>query len=331
MTTAIIECSAFIFVGDPHVTTRKPGRRKDVDFGSTVIGKMEQIVDIANEHDAQIVYLGDMFDRCHEEDESLKVRLMRLWRRAKYVPVGIDGNHDKGSTILSDRDSLAVLRESDRINLTTAAGPIGRFRIGGVTLGLGGSPHGQEIPSDVAGVFEDVDGVIWITHEDLAFDGAYPGAQDLREIKGVQLVVNGHMHLTKPIRQVGETMWFNPGNITRMAVDAADHVPAVWKFDPVNGIERIELAYVKDIFDMTGRLVASVSPGEMPLAELPQTEAESAFVELLRAENTSEIEKTLDGSALLEEMIERFESEKTPADVRHLLLSLHRQAMETAA
>lgn len=324
----MIECSCMIFVGDPHNTTRKPGRRKDTDFSSTVIGKIAQAVDIANEHDGQLAFLGDMFDRAYEDDESIKIRLMREFRRAKYTPVAIDGNHDKVSSVLSDRDSLAVIAESGLIRLHQAAGPIGRYRIGGVRLGLGGSPHGQPIPNNVDGVFEDVDGVIWLTHEDLAFEGAYPGAQELREIKGVQLVVNGHMHLTKPVRQVGETMWFNPGNITRMAVDAVDHVPAVWKFDPENGIERIELSYVRDIFDMTGRLVASVSPGEIPEVD---DAAESVFVELLRAENTSEIEKTLDGSALMEEMISMFEADNTPDDVRTLLFRLHGEAVRSAA
>src|SRR3546814_7832118 len=102
--------------------------------------------------------------------------------------------------------------------------------------------------------------IVWLTHEDLAFDGSYPGAKELYEVPGVSLVVNGHMHLTKKPRNVGGTMWFNPGNITRVAVDAKDHVPAVWKFDPVNGIERIELTHEKDIFDLTGRLIDSVSP-----------------------------------------------------------------------
>src|SRR3546814_17667365 len=127
------------------------------------------------------------------------------------------------------------------------------------------------------------------------------------------------MHLTKKPRNVGGTMWFNPGNITRVAVDAKDHVPAVWKFDPVNGIERIELTHEKDIFDLTGRLIDSVSPGEVATGS---DETESAFVEMLRAERATDIEKITDGSALMEEVKLILHTDKTENEDRTLILKI---------
>ena len=324
-----IICDGLLFVGDPHITGRKPGRRKDKDFGDTVLRKIEEIVDIANERNLLIVFLGDMFDRPYEEDESLKVRCIRAFRRAKHKPVGIDGNHDKKSSLLTDRDTLKILIEGGHIDIATSARALVRAKIGDLEVGLGGSPHGFEIPEDAGERFPGASGVVWLTHEDMAFEGAYPGAKDLYEVPGVSLVVNGHMHLTKKPRTVGSTMWFNPGNITRMAVDAKDHVPAVWQFDPVGGIQQIELTHQKDIFDLTGRLIDSVSPGEV--ASVPmEGEPESAFVEMLRAERSTDIEQTMDGSALLEEVQAVFAAEDTPDDVRALILQLHQQAVKAA-
>src|SRR5690606_4518046 len=78
----------------------------------------------------------------------------------------------------------------------------------------------------------DVDTALWLTHEDLAFEGSYPGALPIQPIPGVDMVVNGHMHATKtPVLAEG-TAYYNPGNITRMSIDLAEHVPSVWEWSP---------------------------------------------------------------------------------------------------
>ncbi len=62
-----------------------------------------------------------------------------------------------------------------------------------------------------------VDFVIWVTHHDLKFPDYEAGRVALREIPGLDLVVNGHIHTPKPPQQCGRTLWVNPGSISRVS------------------------------------------------------------------------------------------------------------------
>ena len=68
----LIKAGGLLFIGDPHLGSIKPGRRKDVDFGATVLGAVAQAIAVANARRLVPVFLGDIFDRPHEEDERLK-------------------------------------------------------------------------------------------------------------------------------------------------------------------------------------------------------------------------------------------------------------------
>jgi hypothetical protein len=48
--------------------------------------------------------------------------------------------------------------------------------------------------------------VIWVTHHDLGFSGYDAARVPLKEIPGVDMVVNGHLHTPKPPRQCGNTV-----------------------------------------------------------------------------------------------------------------------------
>ena len=66
-----MKTSGIIFIGDPHITSRKPGRRKD-DFEQAILGKLQESINIANSNDCQPIILGDLFDRPKESSEALK-------------------------------------------------------------------------------------------------------------------------------------------------------------------------------------------------------------------------------------------------------------------
>src|SRR5262249_61550792 len=70
---------------------------------------------------------------------------------------------------------------------------------------------------------ETVPLVLWLTHHDVRF----PGYEEVgrfvpREIPGVVIVINGHIH--RPLADVvaGTTTWVNPGNIARVRRSDAD-------------------------------------------------------------------------------------------------------------
>jgi len=319
---APVACGGLLLIGDPHVSSRRPGRRKDPDWPAPVLAKLERCAAIANERDLAPVFLGDMFDEAVEPNQGLMTRLVRILKRFRHRPIVNVGNHDMGHTTLSDEDSLAMLGLCDVVDVVAASGPAAEFRVEGRRLGVGMTPFGQEIPRDVEGLFPGADAVAWFTHHDVAFEGAYPGAAEPFSVEGCAVVVNGHMHATKTPVQAGATLWMNPGNITRRSVDLLDHVPRAWILGPDGRLHPETLPHGGDVFDLTGRLVQPAR--ESQVAE----SVESAFVSLLKTESATDLARSDDGSLLKEEVEAKFERDRTPEAVRAVVRSLLAEAVE---
>lgn len=329
----VVEAGGLLFIGDPHLGSIKPGRRKDVDFGVTVLRAIAEAIAIANARRLVPVFLGDIFDRPFEEDERLKTRLTRILAGCWTTPVTNTGNHDKANDMLEDCDSLALLAAGGTISVVRTSGPVCIYQIGELRVGLGATPYGQAIPTDVQGLFPDVDTVVWITHHDLALEGAYPGALAPHPIEGCAIVVNGHMHLRKPLVTAGSTVWFNPGNITQTAVDALDHVPTVFELTADCEIvpHILDLPTGTDVFDLTGLQVTAATPassGAPVVRTVVEAAPASAFVELLKSHDALEMGRSGDGSLLREAIDARFDADEIPPEVRAAVLSLWARASE---
>lgn len=321
----ILGASGFMFIGDPHVSSKRPGRRKDKDFSKAILDKLTWCIEEANERNLQVVILGDLFDNPCEPSESLKARLARILLNAKHRVISIVGNHEKTHAKLSDDDTLSYMRTTGVMDLIDESAPFGVFDLNGTKVGLGGTPHGDQIPTSVEGMFGDVKAVIWITHHDLEFEGAYPNSMPTHEITGCKLVVNGHMHLTKKAKVHGQTTWFNPGNINRQAVDAMNHIPRVFVFHASGKLEALEVPHEKDVFDLTGRLVASISPDKKSADDI-----ESAFVALIQNESIQDFAQTADGGVIREMIETKFESEATDIQIRGAVVDLLNMVVEAA-
>lgn len=320
-----VACDGLLVIGDPHVGSRRPGRRKDADWPAPILAKLERCVAIANARNLAPVILGDIFERAVEPDESLKARLIRLFKAFGIRPLANVGNHDIANTMLSDADSLAVLGLCDVLDVVAVSGPVRAFHIGQHRLGLGMTPYGQAVPTDVEGTFPEADAVAWFTHHDIAFEGAYPGAVPPFPIAGCDLVVNGHIHTTKRPIQAGATRWTNPGNIARQSVDLIDHVPRAWILGADGRLQPEALPHAADVFDLTGRVVEAADGGAVAAA------VESAFVSLLQAEASTDVARSGDGSILSEEIAAKFAREDTPEAVRAVVRSLLAEAVERRA
>jgi hypothetical protein len=320
-----IACAGLLVIGDPHVGSRRPGRRKDADWPAPILAKLERCVAIANARDLAPVILGDVFERAAEPDESLKARLIRIFKAFRIRPLANVGNHDIAHARLSDGDSLAVLGLCDVLDVAAASGPVRTYALGGRRLGLGMTPYGQAIPTDVRGLFPEADTAAWFTHHDVAFEGAYPGAVPPFPIAGCDLVVNGHIHTTKRPIRAGATLWTNPGNIARQSVDLLDHAPRAWVLDADGRLQPEALPYAADVFDLTGRVVQAA--GDQAVAAA----VESAFVSLLQAEASTDVRRSDDGSILAEEFSQKFAREDTPEAVRAVVRSLLAEAVERRA
>lgn len=345
----------FLFIGDPHVWSRQPGRRRDANFLATVLGKLEQAARISNELNLWPLCPGDLLHDDADNDSGMLIGLTRTLQKFDRKLVCLVGNHDKNEAHLSERNPLLLLGVANQLHLIDHSGFFGRFEMENEAgekrqVALGGTPYGDPIPSDVAHFLGQkstthhtshemlgVDRVVWMTHEDLAFQGAYPGAKPIEEIKGVDVCLNGHMHGTSLPHRAGMTAWFNPGNITRMSVDTMDHKPSVWQWDPfeteemgtqqglrVPLLRRHELVHVKgsEIFDMEGRHATAFAPKSNEETQ----KSVSAFADRLLSDRIQH--RSDDGTYTRESLEEILAQNQVPDMVKTITRRLQEQAAE---
>jgi len=320
-----LACRGLLIIGDPHVGSRRPGRRKDPDWPGPVLAKLDHCAALARERGLATIILGDLFDRPVERDGALKSQLVRILKGFPHRPLVNVGNHDIEHTTLSDADTLALLGLCDVVDVVSRSGPVIELHVAGRRLGIGLTPFGQAIPDDVSGSFEEVGSLAWFTHHDIAFDAGYPGAVPPFAIQGCELVVNGHIHKTQRPVAAGRTRWTNPGNIARQSVDLADHVPRAWIMGADGELLPYVLPHESDVFDLTGRLLEPASESRVAGA------VESAFVSLLQAESPANLRRSGDGAIIRDEIEAQFEAENTSDVVKAIVRSLLMEAVERRA
>jgi hypothetical protein len=315
----------FLFIGDPHATAVKPERRLD-NFTEALFDKLTQAGRICHRRKLLAVVTGDLFHRAQENSLPLLSRLWDVFGTYPCPPWVLDGNHGKKENFLSDADAIAFMAKVGTFPVIKDPGFAQKFEFEGGTANLWGIPHGYPIPTEI----EAKEGFnVMVTHHDLAFQGAYPGAALLHEIKGCEVVVNGHMHKTAPSITKGTTVWHNPGNIIRLSYDTRDHVPSVWEWTPENPRELLQhpLQYVKEVFDLTGKQVEPATNAELKKT-LPRMMRLSQFAELLAANTPKEVRRSGDGGTLEKEIKEALEEANAPEAVRALLSALAQEVIE---
>jgi predicted phosphodiesterase len=198
------------------LASRVPGFRKD-DYPQAILDKLTWALGYAKENRLVPAILGDLFHWPRDNANRLLVRLLELFEG---TVLGIAGNHDCRENELGADDALSVLWAAGRLRLLERSGPW-CGSIGERTVVVGGTAWGQRLPSEFDLNDFAVDGakplVVWLAHHDIRF----PGYEEVgrfvpHEIKGIDILVNGHIH--RPLVDVvaGTTTWVNPGNIARI-------------------------------------------------------------------------------------------------------------------
>lgn len=289
--------NGILFVGDPHLWSKKPGKRLDEDFTAVVLDKISQSVDLAIKENLYLIMLGDLFHVDDENDIEMLTKLIRILKRLKDPCASVEGNHEKSQINLSDDVAMSLLREAGVIHTLEKNGFHIHMNIDNRDVLIGSTPYGSKIPEDVK-VPAKIENpfVIWLTHENLDFGESYPGVIPIKEIKGVSMLVNGHIHKTKKSKLYGKMMAHNPGNITRLSTDCADHVPSVWKWIPSKekDLEQIPLNFNKQIFNLIGKQIeVEVSP--TLIKDEITADQTSKFVQKMEQQLLEEQDKTDDG------------------------------------
>lgn len=313
----------FLFIGDTHIANR-PGRRID-DFATAILGKLSQAARIAKERNLIPVHAGDLFNRARENDLQLLSRTASVLGefdlpKGMGLPVTV-GSHDPVETSLTDKEAMQLLANFGLVLPMDKPGKVLTAEFDGVLVNLWVTPAGVPVPYSIDA--EPGTRNIMMTHHDFDFNGPYPGAHELHEIEGCDLMVNGHMHKATQMVLKGRTACHNPGSLARVKIDERKHKPVVSVWTPAHGLslEAVPITHVTDVFDMTGYEAFAADPKELK-ASLPKGLRLSSFAAKLRSTESLEARRTDDGSVMVETLDSYFKTFEKPDNLKRYISGL---------
>lgn len=316
-----------LFIGDLHTASRRVGRRTD-NYGAAILSKLRQSAQISKERNLFPVFLGDVFHYSDENSLELLAGLMAGLREFLTEPVVVGGSHDRKESWLTDKDALKLIASTGLLKVMDVPGRALTLDCKGVLVDLWMTPAGFPVPTAV----DRLPGArgIMVTHHDFDFCGMYPDANELHEIEGCEMLVNGHMHKTTPMVLRGATACHNPGSLARVKIDERSHKPRVSAWTPSHGVSLeciyLDVAPAEAVFDMTGKEVWAASPAELK-ASMPKGQRLSSFAARLRATESLEAGRTDDGSVMVEEMADYFKLFDKPVVLRGYMTDLLQQVL----
>lgn len=240
MTTPLprFAASGLLLLPDPHVAATPPGQRLE-GFADQILAKIEAALVFGEKNDLLPFFLGDLFNWPRENPNSLLVRLIDLFRPRR--PFVLVGNHDKYQARYTDDVSLAVLAAAGVVRVVAEPGPLFHLDAPTGSALVGASPDGAPLPARLDR--PPGEETIWLTHHNIGFPDFLDRQVRIREIEGLDWVVNGHLHRPQPTQTAGGTRWVNPGNMTRLTFTrrTRERVPAAHVWRPGNTVlERFE-------------------------------------------------------------------------------------------
>ena len=102
--------SKIYFIPDVHLQEQSPRSRKD-SYPTTILEKLDYIVDYVNKNDGICIFLGDVFNAVNLPMNYF-YRCIDTFKKFKDVPYVITGNHDipRNNQELMDRSPLGLLQ-----------------------------------------------------------------------------------------------------------------------------------------------------------------------------------------------------------------------------
>jgi DNA repair exonuclease SbcCD nuclease subunit len=263
------DAAGLFLIPDPHVAGSPPMQRLE-SYMDDILAKLAACLEAAADRDLVPVVLGDLFHWPRENPNVLMVALIELF--GPHRPYVLVGNHDKYQARFTTDTSLAVLGAAGVVRVLADPGLFLRLVTPtGVAL-VGASPDGTPLPVAVeAGPGETT---VWLTHHSIGFPDNLERHIKIREIPGLDWIVNGHLHRSQPTVVAGRTHWANPGNITRLKFNrrSKERRPAAAIWRP--GVADLEF------WPVPHRPFEEVFPDqEFPPEEVEPKEAKSRFLE----------------------------------------------------
>lgn len=304
-----INSNGIMYIGDPHVSSKNPGRRID-NWNKTIMGKLDFLIDAANKNNVVPVILGDLFHNWFESENSDQTistpamisGVMRCFSKSNHPVIVLAGNHDINDSSFSEDSTLSIIDASGSAIVikesklyATITTPNGRIL-------LGGTPYGQVMPRRMTEDMKEnkCDRCVWVVHRDIKGMGTIDGVEPLA-IDGVDLVVGGHIHTTQPIVKKGETKWFVPGNIARLSMSEANNKPKVYMDFNNKSLKMLEVPHesIEMVMDLTGRQ-ESIDSFDKSKFDLSNKTTQELIAEMQSFGNSLTSKKTSDLSTIME-------------------------------
>jgi len=217
------------YCGDLHITNRKPKNRID-NYFETVLGKVNQIYQIANEENCEVVIQpGDFFDSYKESHLVVQEIINILKKYPKICTFVVAGQHDMQfhNSDLSGTTLGTLLTHTDLITLLNKTPCCSNDH-----TAFYGASWNEEIPEIITPDCVNilvlhkmvVDKKLWVEQE------GHTWANHLLLKTDFDLIVSGDNHKQFFAKQENRHL-INIGSMMRSTIDQIDHCPAVAIYD----------------------------------------------------------------------------------------------------
>lgn len=217
MALETVQGKGLLLIGDAHLADNPPGQRLE-GYLAQVMDKLKAGLDRAVDLDLVPVLLGDLFHWPRDNSNKMLVDLIRIFGSytGPYKPWVLVGNHDKYLSRFTDDVSLAVLEIAGVVNLMKDKGPQFVVETPEGRVLVGASPDGAPLPKGYEKQKDDPETVVWVSHHNIKFGDFKDRSYSIKELPGIDWLINGHIHRPQEAVRQGQTTWANPGNITRL-------------------------------------------------------------------------------------------------------------------
>lgn len=231
----------FALLSDLHLLFDKPVGRLD-NTHETQKGKLEYVLNWAQENEAVVLQAGDFFDTPRSwRLLPIYVEFFKYWFKKTDVAVfAIFGQHDTYMyhEDTRDRTLLGVLAKMGLVEILKKEGvsvcsPGESRNKTGENVNIYGASYGQEVPK----LSKEADVNILVIHAPILKGKLWAGQENydyapafLRKHKEYDLILCGDIH-QKFIFRDGKRIICNTGCILRKSVDQWDHKPGFYEYD----------------------------------------------------------------------------------------------------
>ena len=203
--------SKIYFIPDVHLQEQSPRSRKD-SYPTTILEKLEYIVNYVNENDGTCIFLGDLFNAVNMPMIYF-YRVVDVFKKFKKTPYTIVGNHDypRNNEDMLPRTPLGLLNNIGLIEY------IQHLELEGKVV-IEGSHYWQSIPkahqlTDTALPMKRIS-VAHCFYEDAFQETHNLKVKDIMEL-GYDYYVLGHDHTRYEPVQVGDQIVYRIGSLSR--------------------------------------------------------------------------------------------------------------------